>query len=189
MKHPLGTRQGLTLVELMVTASLLAAVGLATAQFLTTQTDFFHLSLNRMNIEDQLRIGFNQIATELAQATRSEPATAQSARVVDAQTLQFYLPADEDGDGTIVDAVGDTEWDTDNLITYQFDADENQLERVDNNGTRVLINDVAAVQFDDQDTDGTLYASEIRLQVTLQRTTITGRVVEAESTRIIHLKN
>jgi hypothetical protein len=113
--------------------------------------------------------------------------------------MTFYLPADLDaGDGntTIVDAIGNIEWNNANPVNFTYDAAARQLQRIQGGNTVILANDVDSVLFEDLTTQTaqgivptTLYNNEIKITLTLRRTTPQGRPVAATAIEIVKLRN
>ena len=54
---------------------------------------------------------------------------------------------------------------------------------------QIVATDVISALFDDQTTDATLYANEVRIRLTTQRTTPHNRTVSAAATMRVQLKN
>ena len=103
--------------------------------------------------------------------------------------MVLFLPADVDGTNGVLDALGNLEWDTLNPIQYIYNAGTGQLTRVEGATTRVLAHDVTSAAFDDQQTDATLLATELRIRLTVQRVTPFRRTVSASANTVVRLRN
>lgn len=182
-------QRAMTIPELVVTSLIMTVSTLAMARFLNVESRFFHQSVSQSNVDQHTQLALDRITHELRNATRREPASPPNATLVASDRLRFYLPTDADGNGLITDAFGDTEWDEANPIDYVFDAGLQQLQRVSGADTVVLATDVIAVQFDDQSTDNTLMLDEVRIQMTVQRTTTRQDTVTSNRTAVVRLRN
>jgi hypothetical protein len=179
----------------MVASMMMAVAALVMLQFLSTQSESWRVTLTQQELNDELQQVASEVNRELRNSTRAAGANPPDVSLESSEDLQFYLPGDVDGDGSILDALGELEWDTGTEIQYLYDAGAEQLQRLtlQNNvpvgTTRIIGDDLTAVAFADQTTDNTLLADEIRLTITGSRTTLRGRVVSASVSSIIRLRN
>ncbi|GEM_PF-886938 len=122
----------------------------------------------------------------------STAANFTTIRVVDAITGAVSTPAAADAitNTSIVDDNGNTEWDAANAMQYVYNAAGRQVWRqVNGVTTRVLANEVTAATFDHQLTDPSLSSTEVRMRLTLQRTTPHRRVVSVSTSSMVALRN
>ena len=103
--------------------------------------------------------------------------------------MTLFLPTDVDGTNGVLDTLGNVEWNTLNPIQYVYTAATRQLTRIEGATTRVLANDVTSATFDDQQTDATLLATEVRIRLTVQRVTPFRRTVSASANTVVRLRN
>ncbi len=183
--------RGLTLMELVVLTSLVAVGTSVFMEFLMRHADLLDYSTHQADLRTHAQMAVEEMLKELRHATRvgaGSPPNASIPAPPGNTQIAFSLPADLDGNGMIVDALGAVEWDVANPIRYQYVAASRQLTRVAGATSRVLAQDVASVTFQDQTMDGSLGANEVRAQVTLQRTS-RGRTITAASSGIVQLRN
>lgn len=186
------TTRGFTLVETMVAGGILLSMSLIAMLWLTGTSSLWWTSTMQAQVRSDVQQSVSRMAAELRSATRAAAGSPPNAVVPAAPgntTVTFYLPADADGDGTIVDAIGNTEWDVANAIQYNYIAASRQIQRVRAGQTTILANDVASVTFDALNTDATLSPNEMRMTMTIQKTTPQGRAVSAASIATVKLRN
>ena len=94
-------------------------------------------------------------------------------------SITFFIPKDIDGNGSIINSAGITEWDTSG----------GQLRRTSQGVTRVLATDVSSIQFENKSMDSSLGDSEIKVTLTLSRRVLQGRMVSVPLVYIIKLRN
>jgi len=185
-------RAGFTLVEAMFTTLILAVVAVMVLQFLSSQSDFWEVSMHQSDLRSAAERAIHEMSRELRLATRTPAETPPSVSVPGAPgntSMTLFVPTDVDGLNGVLDAIGAVEWNQANPIQYQYDAPSRQLRRVQGAATTIIANDVASVAFDDQPIDATLLANEIRIRLTLQRTTSRQRAVTANATSVVRLRN
>ncbi len=186
------TIRGFTLVETMVAGGILMSMGLITVLWLTGTSSLWWTSTTQAQVRSDVQQSVSRMAAELRSATRAAAGSPPNA-VVPATpgntTITFYLPADADGDGTIVDAIGNIEWDLANAIQYNYVAASRQIQRVRAGQTTILANNVTSVTFDAANTDATLAPNEMRITLAMQKTTPQGRTVSASSIATVKLRN
>ncbi len=186
------TQRGFTLVEGMVTTMILAVVSVAVMQSLTSQWDFWETSMAQSDLRTAAERTIHEVSRELRSADRTAAEVPPSVSVPLAPNntaMTFFLPTDQDGANGILDAIGNVEWNVAAPIQYQYDAPTRQLRRVQGAATTIIATDVQSVAFDDQQIDATLLANEIRVRLTLQRTTSRQRVVTASAASVVRLRN
>ena len=194
MRHAPRRRgqEGLLFVEMMITGALFALIAVTIMQFLTNQSDAVQTSMYQSDLRSDVQQAIRTMTGELQMARRTAAETPPSVNVPAAPgntTMTLFLPTDVDGTNGILDALGNVEWNTLNPIQYVYDAAAQQLTRVEGAATRVLANDVTSATFDDQQTDATLLATEVRIQLTVQRVTPFGRTVSASANTVVRLRN
>ena len=94
-------------------------------------------------------------------------------------TVTFSIPHDNNGDGSVVDAAGNIEWSPN--ITYSFNA--NQIIRTSGGVIRVLAVGITSLRF-------TRTQDKImQVDITAQRTTHDGRILQDTEQAIIKMRN
>jgi len=86
-------------------------------------------------------------------------------------SVDFYLLFDIDGNGLIIDSIGNTEWDTSNKIQYQYIPGLKQLRRLEGGNQYIIANDVTSIEFEDNSINPALYNNELKIILTLKRLT------------------
>jgi hypothetical protein len=103
--------------------------------------------------------------------------------------VTFFAPSDQDLNGNILDAIGNTEWNLLNPIQFVYDPVADQILRVEGGVQRILAVDATAVTFEDQTHDATLNPDEMRMSVTLQRRAPNQRFLSATVVETVKLRN
>ena len=191
MQRPARVR-GFTLVEVMVAGTILSAIGLLVGLWLSGISNLWWTSTTKSQASTTVQQALTRMTSELKAATRTGSPTAPGISIPAAPnntSLTFYLPTDLDGDGTIIDASGNTEWDTANPIQYTYDAPSQQLRRVRAGQTILLATNVTSVRFDDATTNATLLSNEVQITLTLQPSVPQGRITPTTSTETVKLRN
>ncbi len=174
--------KGFTVVEVLM-ASGIAVVLLGMAvQMSMNISDASELASVQTELRSEIQRAMDQMVRELR-------STAPSRLTVQAgPSLVFSVPGDIDGDQSILDNLGNIEWPAGNSITYQLAAGQ-QLVRVQGATQRVLANNVPNVTFDNSTTNPALFTNEVRIRLTLQRTTQRQRQVTISGTAVVRLRN
>lgn len=140
-------QRGFTLLEVMLVVAILLIIGAIGFQLLSTGNISWESANTSLTIEQEIRRGIILMAKELE---RSSPSTIVGvpADGIYYNSITFRMPQDNDGDGTIVNAIGNIEWS--NLIVYQltFNASLNSFQLIRTQGvvTRVLANYMPTAQ-------------------------------------------
>jgi len=194
MHSPTRRREqdGLLFVEMLVTGFLFALIAVTLLQFLTQQSDAVGTAMYQSDLRSEVQQAIRTMVRELRVARRTAAETPPSANIPLAPgntTMTLFIPTDVDGTNGILDALGNVEWNILSPIQYVYDAVTRQLTRVQGGVTGVLANDVTSATFDDQQTDATLLATEVRIRLTLQRVTPYRRAVSASANTVVQLRN
>lgn len=188
-----GTASGLTLVEVLIASSIsLTAIGIMLAIYMAGN-DFWEIKRDQSDLQGQARLALARMSSELKEATRTSaqnpspnlniPSTPNN------KDINFYLPADNDGNGLLTDANGNIEWDTNNQMKYQYIPGQKELRRLEKGDSITLARDVSDIQFIDASIDTQLYINELRIILTLSRITENKRNITATLTSTIKLRN
>ena len=180
MRRDRHIQRGFTVIELLVAGSLAIMVSGILVEFLVRHTDFSDTVAMESDLRSQVQLATTEMLKELRHATRATAGSPPNVSIPAAPnntTMTFYLPADLDGNGMIIDAAGNLEWAVLNPVQYQYDAPLRQLRRIDNTGTRVIANTVSMVSFEDRTINASLLTDEVRIRLTSQYTTSHGRIL------------
>ena len=85
--------------------------------------------------------------------------------------------------------MGNTEWDLANPVQYTYVPAQRQLVRIRAGEQVLLATDVTGVAFADATLDPTLYRNEVKVTLTLQKTTPQRRTVSATAAELVKLRN
>lgn len=184
--------RGFTLVEMMVAFTIVAAGGAALLLFLQQENLFVETSTVSGDVRTRAQLALETVASELRHATRKAAGSPPNIAIPPAPSntsLTLYLPADANGDGRIIDAQGNVEWNTATPVQYQYNPSQQQLRRTAGAATRVVASNVSGVTFEDQAINNSLNADEVKVQLTLQQTASNQRSLSSTVATIVKLRN
>ena len=184
--------RGFTFVEMMVAGGILVSLSALATLWLAGVSELWSASTTQGDVRLRAQETMNRVVDELRSATLAaggSPPNASIPAAPDNTSVTFYLPADLDLNGLIIDANGNTEWGTLNPVQYAYVAAQRQLVRIAGGQQQVVAHDVSGATFKNRAIDGTLNANEIQITLTLQRTTMKGRALSATATEIVKLRN
>lgn len=188
--HPTG---GFTFVETLIAGGILVVLASMATLWATGGINLWWTTNTQTDIRMTAQQAIARMASELQNGTRIATAVPSPNIVIppapNNTSVTFYLPTDIDGNGLIVDATGNIEWDMLNPIQYVYDPGTRRILRLGGGQTVVMAHDVQSVQIDDQSTDASLSLNEARLSVVFQTTTPQQRTVSATSTSVLKLRN
>jgi prepilin-type N-terminal cleavage/methylation domain-containing protein len=185
-------RSGFTLVETMVVTTILVSISLITTLWLNGISDLWWTTSVQSQLRTFAQQGVSRAVAELRTGTRTGAGSPPNATIPASPnntSITFYVPTDNDANGTIIDAFGNIEWNTVNAVVISYNAGTRQLQRTQNGATTILANDVEAVTFEDVTINNTLNNNEVRINMTLQRTTPQRRVLTANAVEVVKLRN
>lgn len=177
LPHPTVKRPGMTIIELVVVLALLVLVfGMTAVLFSQGQVAWLNQSA-KLTLQHEARQAVQLMARELRQTALGWVAIGGGGR-----SIQFRLPTDLDGDGDVINAAGAVEWGA--PITY---AVEPSLQLVKRQGAArtVLANGVNTVDFRQDPID----PQRLIVRVVLERRTLVGHALQADSSTEIRLRN
>ncbi len=184
---------GFTFVETLVAGGILVVLASMATLWATGGINLWWTSNTQTDVRMTTQQAIARMADELRNATRASTVLPSPNIVIppapNNTSMTFYLPADIDGNGLIVDATGNIEWDMLNPIQYVYDPGTREILRLGGGQTVVIAHDVQSAQMDDQSTDASLSLNEVRLNVVLQKTTPQQRTVSATSISVVKLRN
>jgi len=181
-----------TLTELMVVVGILSVVGGLAFELLSHLSDFWDVATTQADLRSLDQAAVNMMTRDLVNATRKgagSPPNLVIPPLPGNTSVQFYLPTDLDGNGLIIDGMGNIEWDMITPVQFQYVAAARQVLRVRGATTQVVAQNVQSATFNDQSTDPSLYSDEVRIQLTLQRMTPRQRSVTVSSSTVVKLRN
>lgn len=192
MRRRRAGNRGWTLLELVITGSVVTIATSAALEFFLRQADFLDTVSAQADVRSQAQLAMQTMVAELRHATRRAAGSPPNIVIPAAPnntTLTFYRPIDLDGNGVIVDGAGNLEWDAANPVQYQWVAATRQLVRTIGAANRVIANGVSTARFDDQAIDPSLLQDEVRVTLTIQQTTSRRRTISETLQGIVQLRN
>ncbi len=186
-------KRGFTLIEVLVASSIFVVVlGMIYSSY-RAGLDLWENAESTTDLESQARQAMTFMVSELRNATRTSTQNpSPNANITSGPNLKqidFVLPEDANGDGYITDSNGAIEWDTNTHIQYKFIPGQHYLRRQEPGQQRVLAYNVSDVQFFDITSDATLALNEIKIVLTLSKTTPRGHTLTFTLTSVVKLRN
>jgi len=170
--------KGLTILETLVSILIFAIVAVALGLAVVAGKN----SLFTNDIPTQLRQNLLfAILTMNQELRQTAPAKTNLGANLSRNTITFQIPNDNNGDGSVVDTIGNIEWGTN--ITYARN-NANALTRTQGGITSVISSNISALQF-------TRPAGEdniLQIDITAQRANTTGNWQDTEQA-IIKMRN
>jgi prepilin-type N-terminal cleavage/methylation domain-containing protein len=196
MREPEEKRDisGFTLIEILISSAIAAIILSAIFSIYKTGSDLWDIKSSQADLQGRARVAIEQMTKELKSATRTSSRIPSPNLIIPAApnniNITFYLPNDLDADGRITDnTTGLIEWDTNNAIQYQYDSGEKTLTRLADSTTATIARDVTDIQFIDASIDSQLYLTELKIILTLTKTTPSQRMITTAQTSMVKLRN
>ncbi len=189
----LNSKRALTLAEVIVTVGIFSVIlGLLYGIFIAGN-DMFQVARDESDLQAEARRALMYMTRELKNATRTSAQNPSPNLSIPSHPnnkhVEFCLPEDKDDDGYITDSDGETEWNTNDKIQYQYIPGQQILRRLHKGDHLTLANDVTDVQFIDNDIDGSLPLTELQIVITITKTTSSNRVITFTLSSIVRLRN
>ena len=187
-----GRNAGLTTLEVLIASFLTALLGLAVMRNQASLSEAMEASRVQADALTEAEQALLTVTRELRAGTRTEVASPPNALIPASPantTLTFYLPGDINGDGTIVDGAGEIEWVNGVPIVYAYNAGLQQLTRTAGGQTRVVANNVSSLFFEDRTINVTLNDDEVRIRLSIRKTTSRGMPIVGTVSGITQLRN
>lgn len=192
----LGKQGGFTLIEAVVSVGIFSIISAVMLSFFIQGTALWHLVINQSDSRLVARNTMNYLTRELQNATRTSnlnPYPSRPNLVIPSKpnntSVDFYLPVDNDGNGFIIDAIGDTEWDLNNKIQYQYVPGLKILRRLEKGNQYIIANNVSSIEFEDKSINPALNNNEVKIILTLERVIQQKRTIFITLTSIVKLRN
>ena len=184
---------GFTLVEVLVASAIFIAALTVMYGIYFSGLDIYNTANYQADLQAQARIALNSMSYELRNATRTStqnpspnlsiPSTPNN------KSTKFYLPAKDINGRIVTDSGGDIVWDKNNPIDYQYIPGQKVLRRLENGEQKILAQDVSGIQFIDANIDYALSIYELKIILTLNKTTPEKRNISVTSSAIVRLRN
>jgi type IV pilus assembly protein PilW len=137
--HRAASNRGMTLVELMVTLTILGLVILVVTSILLSSSRVESRTVRRATVQSASRQAVSLMTTELRQAGM-DPVPAGIVGIVAGQANMVHVRADLNGDGAIQTAEPSED------VTYRYDDTTRVVTRDPGAGPQAILNNVTAMQ-------------------------------------------
>jgi prepilin-type N-terminal cleavage/methylation domain-containing protein len=185
--------RGFTLIEIIIVSLVFMVISAGIFGIYFTGTDLWDIARSQADLQAQARLALNSMVKELRNATRTSTQSPSPNISIPAipnnSSMTFCLPTDSDGNGLITDSNGEIEWGTSSPILYQYDAGQNRLSRFQGGQETIISQFVTGVQFIDITMDSSLFLDELKVILTLTRSTPKQRNLTITTSMIVSLRN
>ena len=171
--------KGFTLVEILVSTVILTILILAAFQVMETGRSSWFTGDVSVQLRQEIIKTFMRMERELKETRASQISLGSGAS---SSSLTFRIPQDNNGDGTILDAFGNVEWSGN--ITYAVNG-SNQITRTASGLTTIIANNVINLQF----TRPISPVNILRIDITVQKTSALGRIMQDTGQIMIKMRN
>jgi len=172
--------RGFTLVEVLVTSLIMSIIMVALFMALSVGQRSWFVGDAAIDLRDQTIRAVMTMNKELSSTATAGAREINLTTGASANTVTFYVPHDNNADGSIVDASGNIEWT--GGITYSRNG-SNQIVRTFGAATSVLGNNISALQF-------TRIADRIlQVDIAATKTPRTGQTIHDQEQAIIKMRN
>jgi len=171
--------RGFTLIE-AITVSVVGVIvmiamisGFIMIQYILQVTNISTL------LQSDARAAVRHMTADLRQSTMGYVNIAQNTPAVGTDRIQYSLPLDD----------VNPDWVDAPVVTIQLDPATNRLLRTEGANTKILANNVNAVNFVDHGINAALYLNELQVSLELERSDVRGKVRSINSTSVIYVRN
>jgi len=172
---------GFTLAEVMVTVFIFSLIFTAVFMILSGGRASWYTGDAQMTVDEEVRRPLLTIDRELRQTRASEISGVPADNNFYAN-ITFNVPFDRDGDGSVIDSLGNIEW-SDN-INYALNGNK-QIVRSTASGTSILANNISSLQF--RRLSGS--PNVIQIYITALKTAVSGRILQSNIMSSIKIRN
>lgn len=171
--------KGFSLTELLISVSILVILIFASFAAMNTGRSAWLTADESVQLRQEIIKIFMRMEKELKE---TRPAQTSLTIGSSSPSLTFKMPQDNNGDGTVLDAFANVEWSGD--ITYARNGN-NQITRTASGSTDVLANNVVSLLF----TRPTSPTNILQIDITVRKTTVTGRQLQDIGQIMIKMRN
>jgi type II secretory pathway pseudopilin PulG len=187
-------KSGFNLVEMIAATAIFIILAVITLSFFVQGSNMWRLTSDQSDLRSFSRSAIAYMTQELRSATRrpealdyaNDPPYLYIPPKPNNNSITFYLPL---SDGAIVDTAGNTIWDTDHPVQYYYNAGTKQLLRQQDENQRIIANDVSSVAFEDSSTTAALNISQVKITLTIAKTSTAKITTNVTLTGIVKLQN
>lgn len=186
-------KRGFSLAEMLMAIALFTVISSIVLIFFIQATNLWQEITSQSDLRSAARNALSFMSQELRNATRTSTKNPSPNIAINSMpnnhSIDFYLPADLDNNGSIINAIGDTEWDTSNKIQYQYVPGLNMLRRLEKGNQYIIANGVSSIEFEDHSIDSALFNNEVRIKLTLERAILLNKTVSVTAVSVVKLRN
>lgn len=172
---------GFTLVEVLVVVLIFSFIFMALFMVLAGGQSAWYTGDVQIELNQEIRKAIFTMDRQLRQ-TRTSVISGVPADDNYYTTITFKVPQDLDGDGDVIDSLGNLEWSGD--ITYSLNAN-NQIIRSTLSGSSILANNISSLQFRRPYGNPEI----VQIYITAQKTTVLGRNLQAGIMSSVKVRN
>lgn len=187
---------GFTLIEVLIASALTAMVIVIIYSIYAAGGDIWEIKRYQTDLKAQGRQVISEVISELRKTTRTSSQTPSPNLIIPASpnnnNITFYLPQVANNSVVTNATDGSITWDMNNTIQYVFDLSTKEVKRIETigpAGNRTMAHDVTNIQFIDNSINSSLYLDELKVLVTLAKTTPRQRNISATLSSVIKLRN
>jgi prepilin-type N-terminal cleavage/methylation domain-containing protein len=171
--------KGFTLIEVIVAVVIFSIVMFAAFGLLDMARNSWVIGDVSVQLRQEIIKVFTAMEKDLKETRPSQISLGSGSS---SSSLIFAIPADIDGDGTVLDSSGNIEWSS--TITYATNG-ANQITRTDSGGTVIVANNISTLQF----TRPVAPLNILQIDVTSQKTSVSGRQLQDAGQITIKMRN
>lgn len=187
---------GFTLIEILIASALAVMVIAIIYSIYAAGSDIWEIKRYQTDLNAQGRQVISAVISELRKTTRTSLQAPSPNLIIPASpnnnNITFYLPQVTNSSVVTNATDGAIVWDMNNTIQYVFDSGTKELRRIemiDPAGNRTMAHDITSIQFIDNSINGSLYLNELKVLLTLAKTTPRQRNISATLSSVIKLRN
>ena len=169
--------KGFTLIEIIVASLIMSVIMAALFVALSIGQNPWFSGDAVIELRDQTIRSIMNMDKELSE---TRPSKINLAIGATSSTVTFYVPQDNNGDGSVVDSAGNIEWS--GAISYSLNS-SNQIIRASGGASTIIGIDIATLQF-------TMTESRlIQIDITARKTALSKRQMQDTEQAVIKIRN
>jgi prepilin-type N-terminal cleavage/methylation domain-containing protein len=171
--------KGFTLIEVIVALSIFTLMILAIFGMMDMGRSSWFTGNLAVEIRQEIIKPFMTMEKELRETASSQMNLANGSN---SGSITFRMPQDNDGDGDVLDALGNIEWSGD--VTYALNANS-QITRTVSGAVSVLANNIVSLRF----TRPVTPVDILQIDITSRKTSALGRQMQETGQIKIKMRN
>ncbi len=160
-----GSSNGFTLMEILVATAIMAGIGGVFFSTLRMNQQSWESAQSHLAVSGELRRGMNEMSREIVASESTQVDIPADGAWY--PSINFPVPQDLDGDGTVLNGAGVLEWS--DPITYTLNGTQ-VIRRQNNTNDRVVANGVTDLEFRREVASPDI----VEMQMTVREATGTG---------------